>query len=101
MSEYTVVRQVDEKYAPPDQPVLMVSVIGNVAYLEVATLTEDHKTSTLTKIQTVVVPVRELGRALAAGMVDDQDRAYFLKTGEAQERRDKVGVRGTENPPSQ
>ena len=40
MSEYTVIRQMDEKYAPPDQPVLMVAVIGNITYLEIATLEE-------------------------------------------------------------
>lgn len=92
MSEYTVIRQMDEKYAPPDQPVLMVAVIGNITYLEIATLEENHKTSTLTKIQTVVVPTPELIRALWSGHVDEQDRQHYLKNGDAEARRDKVGV---------
>lgn len=65
MSMYrTIIQQTDDKYAPPDAPVLEVDVIGTDAFLSVSEYEENAKTSTLTRLQTVCVPLRDLVRAL-------------------------------------
>lgn len=65
-----VLSQSDDKYAPPDMPCLVVSVIGPDAFLKVVRYEETNDTVTMTTIEQVAVPLRDLMMALHIGAPD-------------------------------
>jgi hypothetical protein len=49
MIQYTILSQYEEKYAPPDQDVLKVSTVGDIAFLSIGKHTETATDVTFTE----------------------------------------------------
>lgn len=49
-TEWVVLHDYDERTAPPTDPVLMVCVIGDAVFLQLAEMEEDNKTTTFKRI---------------------------------------------------
>ncbi len=90
MSYLAVIQQLNDKYAPPDTPVLVVSVIGEVTCLSVSVYEEDGKSTTLTDKESLTIPTRELVRALTNGWYDSGDRQALVKSGTMDDPKDNV-----------
>jgi hypothetical protein len=64
MSWETIIESSDEQNAPPDQPVLSVTVIGDDAYLQICEWEEVGNRRTTVAKATIAVPLNELVHAL-------------------------------------
>lgn len=67
MIEYVVLTDVDEKYAPPEQNVLRVAVVGDQVFLSVSKLDENHTESNLVTIAEIAVDIFDLSDAIMSG----------------------------------
>lgn len=68
LSEF-IVHQADETTSPPSQPILRVSLIGgDLLSLAIEKYDEDAKTTTLTRIESVIVDVEPLLNGLVASL---------------------------------
>lgn len=64
----------DEKYAPPEQPLLQISVVGDTTFLSIRRLDETHLVDTLTTIAEIGVRTGDLVEALAAAIIVDKEQ---------------------------
>lgn len=77
-----VLTDADEKYAPPQSPVLRLSVVADTAYLEIATVQETNDSATYTRIASISVDAVQLHNLLALHRDSIQDAAIAKATGE-------------------
>ncbi len=70
----TVIEQHEESYAPPEQEVLRVSLVGDVVFLTIAKWDETRTTRTLTDVASVAVPHCDLMNAIASQVVSNKRR---------------------------
>lgn len=62
-----VLQDVDERYAPPEQPVLRIAMIGDKTVLEIGRVTEESlTTSTFETLQLITVDTHSLLQAVEA-----------------------------------
>lgn len=71
MSDWTYIADIDENYAPPEKPLLRVSVIGDLVSLAIETRKENRKTVTFEEQAQIVVPLAAVIAALAGGQWDE------------------------------
>jgi hypothetical protein len=66
--EHVYISDTDENYAPPEQPILEVGLVGDVAFLTIGTYEESPDERRFTEIERahVSVPVADLVNALRA-----------------------------------
>lgn len=63
----TVIQAYSDPYAPPDEPVLRVAVIGDRVLLDICQYDEEPQKVTLTELKTIDVPLMDLLRAIWPG----------------------------------
>ena len=83
MSVVSFITDTDEKYAPPDQPLLRVEVVGDAVSLQIVKKASDAKPEAYEALEGVMVPFAALHGALAASLGDDAFR-------EAERARDRA-----------
>lgn len=82
MIDNIYINDADEAYAPPERPVLRVTLIGDVAFLAIGKHTETADTQTFTSEQTIGVPVSDLTNALKIENISNARRAYIREMGD-------------------
>ena len=84
MIQCTFIETYDERYAPPEQPVLKVSVLEDMAFLEIGKFEETNKEVKFTKIEGITVPLADLANAANIAYVSDVMKVERRKREEAQ-----------------
>lgn len=74
MINYTVIESYEEKYAPPEENVLLVSVVGDQAFLEIGHHEEGSDHHTFKTRSAISVPVSDLMYGLASAALSCAER---------------------------
>jgi len=74
MSVVSFITDTDEKYAPPDSPMLRVELLGDEVSLQIVRKTSDTKPEAYEALEGVIVPFAALHGVLAGGIGDESYR---------------------------
>lgn len=89
MSVVSFITDTEEKYAPPDSPLLRVETIGDRVSLQIVRKTSDTNPEGYETLEGVMVPFAALHGVLAASVGDeafrDRERALARSVGKDQE----------------
>lgn len=83
MIDKTTIWAHDERYAPPEQAVLQVGLVGDVVYLAIGKYSETSEGNSFTVIEQVAVPVCDLLNAVNSAAVSNLRRAAAKDGGDS------------------